>query len=114
MRGVTWSPDSKLLASGSNDGSVRVWNAVAEQIALTPASSPDSASSAATTDDAQPDLYNVENQWGSADAPWHPGGTWVLGDQPDQRVVALSVTSADGGETLVGTMTYTGEEHDRL
>ena len=110
VRGVTWSPDSQLLASGSNDGSVRVWNAVAEQIALTPASSPDTASSAATTDAAQPNLYNVENQWGSADAPWNPGGTWVIGGRPDQRVVALNATSIDGGQTLSGTMTYAGEE----
>ncbi len=109
VRGVTWSPDSKLLASGSNDGSVRVWNAVAEQIALTPASSPDTASSAATTDAAQPNLYNVENQWGGADSPWNPGGTWVIGGRPDQRVVALNATSIDGGQTLSGTMTYVGE-----
>jgi len=64
----------------------------------------------ATPAKVEPNQYNVENQWGSADAPWHPGGTWVIGDHPDQRVVALSVTSADGGETLAGTMTYAGEE----
>jgi len=109
VRGVTWSPDSKLLASGSNDGSVRVWNAVAEQIVLTPESSTNTASNAAATDDAQRNRYNVENQWGGTDSPWNPGGLWAIGGRPDQRVVALSVTSDDGGETLVGTMTYAGE-----
>lgn len=108
VRSVTWSPDSKLLASGSNDGSVRVWNAVAEQIALTP-DPPTSTALDSAVAAAQPNLYNVENQWGSADAPWHPGGTWVIGDRPEQRVVALSVTSADGGETLTGAITYAGE-----
>ncbi len=53
--------------------------------------------------------YNVENQWGGSSAPWNPGGMWVLGARAGQNVVAVNVTSSDGGKTLTGTMTYQGE-----
>ncbi|NBD09665.1 lectin OAA family protein [Corallococcus silvisoli] len=53
--------------------------------------------------------YTVENQWGGASAPWQPGGVWVLGARKGQNVVAVAVTSSDGGKTLTGTMTYNGE-----
>lgn len=54
-------------------------------------------------------LYQVQNQWGGSFAPWHEGGVWIIGARPDQRVVALDISSNDGGITLVGTMTYKGE-----
>ncbi|MCW5842218.1 MAG: PD40 domain-containing protein [Caldilinea sp.] len=69
----------------------------------------DPQESGAADDAAQPNLYNVENQWGGDDAPWNPGGVWVIGGRADQRVVALTASSFDGGENLVGTMTYAGE-----
>lgn len=53
--------------------------------------------------------FAVENQWGGNTAPWHPGGTWVLGGRGDQAMVAIKVTSKDNGATLEGTMTYNGE-----
>ncbi|MDH3974274.1 MAG: glycosyl hydrolase family 18 protein [Deltaproteobacteria bacterium] len=53
--------------------------------------------------------YLVENQWGGSSAPWHPGGTWVMGCRNGQHVVQLEASSADGGQTLKGTMTYDGE-----
>jgi len=53
-------------------------------------------------------VFSVENQWGGPNAPWHPGGVWVIGGR-NQGVVAVDVTSADNGNTLSGTMTYTGE-----
>lgn len=53
--------------------------------------------------------YSVENQWGGSNAPWHPGGQWVIGFRSGQNVVALNVSSEDGGNTLTGTMTYAGE-----
>lgn len=53
--------------------------------------------------------YNVENQWGGNDAPWHPGGKWEIGGRDNQNVIALSVTSSDGGKTLNGTNTYANE-----
>ncbi len=53
--------------------------------------------------------YQVENQWGGANAPWNQGGKFVIGGRPDQNVVALDVTSGDGGKSLTGTMTYKGE-----
>ncbi|MFY2559469.1 lectin ESA-2 [Corallococcus terminator] len=55
------------------------------------------------------DTYTVENQWGGASAPWHPGGLWVIGFRQGQNVVTLDVTSSDAGQTLTGTMTYNGE-----
>ncbi|MEH2233974.1 MAG: lectin ESA-2 [Nostoc sp.] len=54
-------------------------------------------------------IYSVENQWGGSSAPWNPGGTWVLGSRANQNVVAIDVTSNDGGKTLTGTITYSGE-----
>ncbi len=112
VRGVTWSPAGNLIASGSDDSSVRIWNAVAEQIALTPTSPAETVETVAeapANDEAQLNLYTVENQWGTTDSPWNPGGVWTIGGRADQRVVALSATSIDAGQTLSGTMTYAGE-----
>jgi hypothetical protein len=53
--------------------------------------------------------YAVQNQWGGTSAPWHDGGTWVIGARDNQHVIALNVSSTDGGQTLNGTMTYEGE-----
>ena len=57
----------------------------------------------------QGNTYIVENQWGGSFAPWHPGGTWLIGSRGGQHVVAIAVTSSDDGKTLNGTMTYAGE-----
>jgi len=57
----------------------------------------------------QNNTYTVENQWGGSGAPWHPGGTWVIGCRVGQGVVAVNVESSDGGNTLAGSMTYNGE-----
>ncbi len=53
--------------------------------------------------------YKVENQWGGDAAPWNDGGTWVIGSRTNQHVVAIDVKSHDGGQTLNGTITYSGE-----
>lgn len=53
--------------------------------------------------------YTVENQWGGSAAPWHPGGIWVLGCRSGQNVVKLHISSADGGNTMAGSMVYNGE-----
>ncbi len=53
--------------------------------------------------------YEVANQWGGSSAPWHPAGQMVIGGRDSQRVVKLTFTSGDNGETLTGTMTYDGE-----
>ncbi|WP_028101355.1 lectin OAA family protein [Pseudoduganella violaceinigra] len=57
----------------------------------------------------QNNTYVVENQWGGDTAPWHPGGTWIIGCRIGQSVVAVNIESGDGGNTLVGSMTYGGE-----
>jgi len=53
--------------------------------------------------------YMVENQWGGSNAPWHPGGTWIIGCRNGQHIVAANVTSKDEGQTLTGTITYANE-----
>ena len=53
--------------------------------------------------------YSAQEQWGGSSAPWHDDGTWVIGGRNDQSCIALSVTSNDGGQTLTGTNTYSGE-----
>ncbi len=53
--------------------------------------------------------YEVQNQWGGDSAPWHPGGTWLIGCRDGQNVVAINIESSDGGATFKGTMTYAGE-----
>lgn len=53
--------------------------------------------------------YTVENQWGGDSAPWNTGGTWALGSRSNQNVVATEIKSDDGGKTLNGTITYSGE-----
>jgi hypothetical protein len=57
----------------------------------------------------QSNTYVVENQWGGSSAPWHPGGTWVMGCRAGQNVVAVNVESGDSGITMTGTITYNGE-----
>lgn len=54
-------------------------------------------------------IYQVKNQWGGSAAPWHAGGTFVLGARENQNVVAIDINSGDGGKTFSGTMTYDGE-----
>jgi hypothetical protein len=54
-------------------------------------------------------IYQVQNQWGGSSAPWHAGGTWVLGGRDNQNVIQISITSGDGGKTFLGTMTYEEE-----
>ncbi|HEX6097861.1 MAG TPA: lectin OAA [Thermoanaerobaculia bacterium] len=53
--------------------------------------------------------YNVQNQWGGSSAPWHDGGTWVIGSRDNQYVVQLDISTKDDAATFTGTMTYSGE-----
>ena len=55
-------------------------------------------------------LYRVQNQWGGSHAPWHDGGVFKIGDPAMASFSALSVASADKGETLAGTVTFAEEE----
>ncbi|SDH39635.1 lectin ESA-2 [Paraburkholderia phenazinium] len=57
----------------------------------------------------QNNTYAVENQWGGNTAPWHPGGTWIIGCRVNQNVVAVNIESGDKGATLAGSITYAGE-----
>ncbi|MGA8272147.1 MAG: hypothetical protein WB919_11365 [Candidatus Sulfotelmatobacter sp.] len=52
--------------------------------------------------------YQVENQWGGSNAPWHPGGQFVIGCRGSQGVVAVIIKGSDGG-ALSGSMSYSGE-----
>ena len=54
-------------------------------------------------------VYDVENQWGGSSTPWHSSGVWIMGARDNQPIVAIKVTSHNGGESLHGTNTYTGE-----
>ena len=54
-------------------------------------------------------LYNVQNQWGGNQAPWHDGGIFNIGNRGKQLPIALKATSADKGKSFTGTMTYVGE-----
>ena len=53
--------------------------------------------------------YTIENQWGGDSAPWHLGGTMILGTRDNQNPVAFDISSTDEGKTFTGTMTYAGE-----
>jgi len=52
--------------------------------------------------------FTVENQWGGDDAPWHPGGTWTLGNRTDQTIINIKASQNSEGQ-LFGTMQYSGE-----
>lgn len=47
--------------------------------------------------------YNVQNQWGGNNAPWHPAGQWLIGGRDNQRIHALDIKNNNG------TCTYAGE-----
>ncbi len=51
--------------------------------------------------------YKVQNSWGGSTG--HDGGNWVLGYRKGQNVVAIKISSDDGGQTLKGNITYKGE-----
>jgi hypothetical protein len=53
--------------------------------------------------------YITENQWGGDNAPWNPGGVWILGGREEQNMVHAELTSDDKGHSLHGMMTYNGE-----
>ncbi len=53
--------------------------------------------------------YQVKNQWGGSEAPWHSAGTWILGGRLDQPIVAVDIRSEDQGKTLEGTIRYQTE-----
>lgn len=53
--------------------------------------------------------YATEVQWGGSSAPWHPNGNFILGGRDNQRVVSMQISSADGGKTFGGQMTYANE-----
>ena len=53
--------------------------------------------------------WTVENQWGGDHAPWHQGGTWVLGGRINHPLVSLQIESDDNGAKFTGSMTYSGE-----
>jgi hypothetical protein len=53
--------------------------------------------------------YNVKNQWGGNNAPWHESGTFILSNRENQNPVAFDISSSDGGKTFGGSMTYAGE-----
>jgi OAA-family lectin sugar binding domain len=53
--------------------------------------------------------YQVENQWGGSNAPWHPGGQFVIGCRGDAQGVAAVNAQSHDGSNLNGTMVYVGE-----
>lgn len=52
--------------------------------------------------------YSVLNQWGGSNAPWHPGGTWILGGRGTQGLAHIDMSGDARG--LQGTMAYVGED----
>jgi OAA-family lectin sugar binding domain len=53
--------------------------------------------------------YFVEDRSAGPATEWHDAGLFLLGSRAGQNVVALDFTSADAGETLLGSITYAGE-----
>jgi hypothetical protein len=99
-----------LNPGSSYKWSVSAYNAAGNQIAYSSALSFTAQKIAPPkTSKSVNNLHNVQNQWGGAAAPWHDGGMWIIGARPGQNVIALNITSGDGGKTLNGTMTYAGE-----
>lgn len=58
---------------------------------------------------AESNEYVAGVQWGGDTAEWYEDDIWVIGSREDQKVVAMNVQSTDGGQTLLGTITYNGE-----
>ncbi len=54
-------------------------------------------------------IYEAKNRWGASSAPWHPAGNFVIGSRVNQRCIALTINSGDGGTSMTGNMTYAGE-----
>lgn len=53
--------------------------------------------------------YFVEDRSAGSNTAWHDAGLFLLGSRTGQNVVALDFKSPDAGETLRGSITYTGE-----
>jgi hypothetical protein len=69
-----------------------------------------SVAPAAFAQSPSPNRYETQVQWDGNDAPWHPNGTFVMAGGRDNRpLVAIHVSSPDGGKSLVGKIHYAGE-----
>lgn len=51
--------------------------------------------------------FEVQIQSGGNEAPWRPGGMWILNTRFDRLIEKVNATGGDG--VLYGTMQYSGE-----
>lgn len=54
--------------------------------------------------------YEVYNQWGGENQPWHRSGDMIIGASAFERVIQLKFDSKRDGEYLRGSVTYEGED----
>lgn len=65
---------------------------------------------------ASADEYNVQIQYGGANAPWRDLGTWTVGSRTDSHPIELKfasgdgMTKHDGAKTLMGQVKYEQKE----
>jgi carbonic anhydrase len=104
-----WLPDGVWVIGGRQDQRVVTLNITSDDSGQTLAGTMTYAGEgpiALRANKTEQNVYRVEVQWGGADAPWNPDGTWVLGTRADHSVVALELGSDDDGNTLDGTVSY--------
>lgn len=122
VRSVAWSPDGRQLASGSDDGSVRMWDPASGEVVreliglrgrvLSVVWSPDGRQLAIASGEGTTQLWDaisgervleLTGSDGDSSVAWSPDGLWLATGGADGRMRVWDTTSGERVRELTGS-----------